>query len=821
MLTIPVSYRKVIGEKAGLICERMGFGKPQMSDLGDLQVRFLEELCKMWEYTRMRHHAIKEGRLKDLRDIKKLEDPIIANSQDILFVIVAMRNLYELLLQEHPEYRQKEREKCAKDVLYWMNTWVWLHEPRMPEIGLPSKLPFIPYPAQARLIREMDTCYRSRQDILICKSREAGISWSFCALDVHNFLFLKGYAAIHASEKEEKVDVLGSVKPLFGKTRYILYSIPEWMRPSTFEKQNGPNDNFRKIVNPDNGSEITGEAGRNIGRSGRASVVRIDEAQDIENPEALDFSLASVTNCRCDVGTVHGYNHFIERRDSGKVYTTTIWWYEDPRKNPEWRKGKKNEGCEWRKFVKETTSETVIAQEYDQDVNASVEGAFIQPSWIEAAIDFDLPAVGYRSAGFDVSSTRGVDESVYVCRTGPVVHHPVVCDGRDATEATWMAVDRAIEDKVQLFSYDQVGIGDGLVGQFREIERPLLFPVNGISGAAVATDRYIENEGLTAYEKFANYRAELYWNVRERFRKTFEHRNGIRLYSAEELISIPNNAKLKTQLGQPKRVFHRAKVAVEGKESMRSRGIKSPNYADAVVYAFADYDTSGHVIDDFDYTTNSSHIKDFEIDFERSGFDNYVALVQTEDLSIHALCCVWRPSYKSPLLQVYAEVAEQNPNIREFVEELRDMSWSHHKPVREWIANDEMFDNTDSGRRAPWALFRQEGITLHRNFMDDYRGSIMLVNDMFANDLIQIHPDCNGLILQLTNWIRKGGKPLANHGKAMALCQLVTRLNRKKELRAGHLKIKRDYGGGAKFSSFAKADTKVSDYLQKRSVVAA
>jgi hypothetical protein len=57
----------------------------------------------------------------------------------------------------------------------------------------------------------------------------------------------------------------------------------------------------------------------------------------------------------------------------------------------------------------------------------------------------------------------------------------------------------------------------------------------------------------------------------------------------EECISIPNDAKLISQLSVPKiQANERGLLKIESKESLRRRGTSSPDRADALVLAFAD-----------------------------------------------------------------------------------------------------------------------------------------------------------------------------------------------------------------------------------------
>jgi phage terminase large subunit len=92
-----------------------------------------------------------------------------------------------------------------------------------------------------------------------------------------------------------------------------------------------------RLVFPDTGSAIVGEAGDHIGRGGRSSIYFVDEAAHLERPKLIEASLASNTDCRIDISSVAGMaNPFAEKRHSGRVKVFTFSWRDDPRKGPEW-----------------------------------------------------------------------------------------------------------------------------------------------------------------------------------------------------------------------------------------------------------------------------------------------------------------------------------------------------------------------------------------------------------------------------------------------------------------------------------------------------
>jgi len=510
-------------------------------------------------------------------------------------------------------------------------------------------------------------------------------------------------------------------------------------------------------------------------------------------------------------------NEFGEKRHSGRVQVFTAWWYQDPSKNTDWRINKKPQNNEWYQYQLDTLGRLTVAQEVDISYTASVEGAIIPADWVQAAVDFDIPAEGDNQAGFDVAA-GGKNKSVYTHRVGPVVYEPRQINFNTPQEALEEALDYAVEDGVGLFAYDEDGLGQAVWGHIKFTERKVPFFLHGIKGNDSVSDKYIYSEGKTAKELYANKRSENWWGVRERFRKTYEHRNMVRFYDYDDMISIPNNLDLITQLSQPKEVRGRgSRKGVESKKDMHTRGIESPDFADSCVNAFADPERESKVMQSYDYREEQTSVKEFEIDFENPVGVQYVSLVQQEDLIAYVLCCWWNGNANAPLLRVYWEFVEPNIDVKVLVDNIRLVTQDQVKPVREWICNDEMLKDAEEGAMSPWQLYRNQRVYLKQNFSDDWSGSIMVANKMFANKIIEMHPRTERLHMQRTNRKMVNGKPQKNLGLAMALCQVVTRLKTKKEISKQHLspqwKPKRPYHNAmSHFGRTAKPEALPSYY---------
>jgi phage terminase large subunit len=94
-------------------------------------------------------------------------------------------------------------------------------------------------------------------------------------------------------------------------------------------------------------------------------------------------------------------------------------------------------------------------------------------------------------------------------------------------------------------------------------------------------------DGRTAKEKFRNLRAEMWWNLRVRFERAYEFREQGISHPFEDMISIPNHPQLIAELSTVL-VEHSetGKIQLESKKAMKNRGVKSPDFGDALALAF-------------------------------------------------------------------------------------------------------------------------------------------------------------------------------------------------------------------------------------------
>jgi hypothetical protein len=507
---------------------------------------------------------------------------------------VEMFRRIKLLKQcnESLELRSIVLDRCNRDIFFWIDNFVFTSDPRNLGIG-PVVFPFLLWSKQREYIKWRRGLVADMLWGIIAKSRDSGISWCNVIDQMHYWLFARDYQGAFASKKAQSVDSLGAIDSLLEKCRFVCRFSPAWMRPRSSAL------NYMRLINQDRNNIIIGEVGDQIGRGGRALLFDLDEAAFIDRADSVIAALSNTTKTLIRTSTPNGSgNNFARDYQNGVVPRFTFHWKEDPRKN-RWTvptTGETGQGehapvgaiYPWYENEKTRYDPIVIAAELDINFSASIEGVVIPGEWVQAAVNFPIVLHNFSlQAGVDIAS-EGKDRTVFIevdgrCKVTLVEVWP----GQRSTQTANKTIEICHNRNIEHLNYDVIGIGDGFAGTLESTQN-LRFTFRGISGSEAVSDRYIQAEQRYAKDKFYNRRAELWWDMRERFFKTWEVRNGIANHPETELISIPNEGMLISQLSQPLRKFaSNGKILVESKIEMKKRGIKSPDYADALCYALA------------------------------------------------------------------------------------------------------------------------------------------------------------------------------------------------------------------------------------------
>lgn len=494
---------------------------------------------------------------------------------------------------DDPGKQAIEYELCRRDVVRFINNWGWTFDPRNSNDGDAAWLPFDLFPRQIEMLRFMEARLRGNEDGLIEKSRAIGYSWLGGALALHRWIFVPGFTTLIGAATEPQVDEIGNPNSFFEKMRNFRDRLPQWFLPKGFFKPD--HDNFKRMINPENGNSITGQVGDNIGRGGRATLLILDEAAFIERADRVNASTSQTTRCRIWGSSVNGMgNLFARMRFGGSLRLDQVFRFhytDTPSWTPERVEAEKK---------RLSATPWVFASEMDIDYSASVEGVCIPAKWVEAAVKLEglLAAKGIKLGGFE-AGIAGLDvgggkaQSVMIVRRGPVVEMPEHWGNPDTTETAHTALDKCRQKKVVTLNFDEVGIGKGVLSVLS------LNPVAGLEvkgiNTGVSPSMTMWEDGKNSKQKFGNLKAEAWWLCRERFRLTYEHVNWLdgktedaAQHDLVDLISIPREAiELQTQLSVV-RAFRneRGRTVMETKTMLATRGVASPDQADALVLTF-------------------------------------------------------------------------------------------------------------------------------------------------------------------------------------------------------------------------------------------
>lgn len=483
-----------------------------------------------------------------------------------------------------PALKAFYKENPAQFIIDWGCTF----DPRNVERGLPAVVPFLLFQRQEEWINYIVDLWRNQKGAPTVKSRDMGLSWLSVGLAATLCLFNRDMVIGFGSRKEEYVDKIGAPKSLFYKARMFSRLIPSEFKAGFDDKTTAPH---MRIMFPETGSAMVGESGDGIGRGDRSSIYFVDESAFLDRPQLVEASLSQTTNCRIDISTPNGMaNPFAEKVKSGKFNTFEFHWRDDPRKDDAWYQKQKDE-----------LDAVTVAQEIDIDFSASVEGVLIPSAWVQSAIDahvkLGIDPRGERISALDVAD-QGKDENSQSFVNGILLEDVVSWHGKtveDIFGTTSKAFDNCDERPgYNGFHFDSDGLGAGVRGDARVLNesRDTKLEVVPFHGSAGVINGDIEiMEGRLVKEFFANYKAQCWWSLRDRFKAVHEAVTLGKTYDESDIISISSSCsnliKLSGELSQVTyKKDGRGRILV----NKAPDGSKSPNDADAINMAYAPRD---------------------------------------------------------------------------------------------------------------------------------------------------------------------------------------------------------------------------------------
>lgn len=540
--------------------------------------------------------------------------PDTTNDWPLNYVSVfAWRQNQLLRMREDPILVMGAKAYYAEHPVDFINHWCDTYDPRNAASDVPTHMPLILFKRQAELVDFLLACVTSDEAGLVEKSRDMGATWVCCAFSVWLWLFWPGAAIGWGSRKEQLVDKLGDPDSIFEKMRMLIEGLPQVFWPERFNRKE--HMAYMKIINAATGATITGESGDNIGRGGRKLIYFKDESAWYERPEKIEAALSDNTRVPIDLSSVNGLgNVFHRRREAGKDWSGKIApgrtqvfvmdWRDHPAKDQVWYEGR-------RVRAEADGLLHIFAQEVDRNYSAAVEGTIIQTEWVHAAIDahikLGLSETGPWSSALDVADGGG-DTNAQSQRQGIILRKLDEWGARD----TAVTARRAIANVVRLgrveLQYDCIGVGAGVKSEVNNLldtgnlpQQIRLVPWNAggkvinPKGRVIAGDR----DSPTNEDFYTNLKAQGWWELRNRFYRTWRSVTEDAVYDPDTLISIDSRInglrKLEKELCQVTASRGaRLKMVID----KTPPGTKSPNLADAVMMDYWPM-TSGYNLEKF------------------------------------------------------------------------------------------------------------------------------------------------------------------------------------------------------------------------------
>lgn len=512
------------------------------------------------------------------------------------------RRLQLAWLNANPERLPAIKDYYRFNIATFVNDWGVTSDPRRVAKGS-TLIPFLLFPKQFELIDFMVDRFRAGEPGVIIKSREVGASYCSCATLVTLALFNVGFTATVGSATEVKIDHGRANKnTLFYKIREFAENLPDIFRAGyTREKSTYMLASF-----PENSSEIIGEAGKNIGRGGRSSIVVLDEAAHLPDSEAIDESLSANSPCVISISSVNGTaNSFYTKAMNPNIPNMYFRWNDDPRKSPEW----------YQKQV-DIWGAVAVAQELDCDFAASTDRIIIPSTHVTSAIG--LADKVMRDSGIDVAKGRwriaydpageGADRNAVAVMHGPVLVHAESWSGKGDDLLGSVARVFKICDQygVNEFEYDADGVGIGIPGHIRALNekrestpkerrgRDIPLPIRGRpfhgGGELVNPSDYVpgssSRDNTRNEDAFHNLKAQSWFQLSYLFANAHRLATQGGDFDPDECIfmssDIPELSRLCVELSQPQyKTNSSGKYLVDKKPDSSA----SPNLGDAIMVA--------------------------------------------------------------------------------------------------------------------------------------------------------------------------------------------------------------------------------------------
>ncbi len=250
---------------------------------------------------------------------------------------------------------------------------------------------------------------------------------------------------------------------------------------------------------------------------------------------------------------------------------------------------------------KQTMSTAKYEWIWEGAYNDEVEDSIISSEWFDACVDAHIK-LGFNPEGaeivaFDPSDTGDAKGLCY--RHGSVVKNVQQYEQGDINQGCDWALDYAIQNQVDVFTWDCDGLGIGLKRQIGDAlagKKISLQQFKGSHGAELPdaiyqpSDKDVEetSKPKTNKETFKNQRAQFYIALRDRVYRTYLAVTAGKYFDPDEMISFSSEIEdmrtLRSEICRiPQKPNGNGKIQIMRKDEMKRLNISSPNMADAVM----------------------------------------------------------------------------------------------------------------------------------------------------------------------------------------------------------------------------------------------
>lgn len=245
------------------------------------------------------------------------------------------------LALESEEYANQLWIMCSRDILFFINTFVFTYDPRLVPDKIPE-IPFITYEFQDVAFDSILAAIKNKYDQLTEKSRTMGASWMYLLVFLWMFLFVPFADFRLLSRNEDLVDKDEYPDCLYWKILFSLKHLPEFLQPEY-------NYVHLHLKNYDNEATIDGcTTTSDTARGGRATALFPDEFAAVPDGAGMLAATRDASKCRLFNSTHHGAGTAFYRLSQGSINKLTLHWSIHPLYNQGlyYSKGKKLIRCD-------------------------------------------------------------------------------------------------------------------------------------------------------------------------------------------------------------------------------------------------------------------------------------------------------------------------------------------------------------------------------------------------------------------------------------------------------------------------------------------